>query len=153
MKKKISKYIYFALCFILFISSALYFSDLLMENLLNGMNYSNEIFSLNYVENTGAAFSILKDSREILIIVSVVAICAIVSYFIRHTKDLSMIEIFFMAMLSAGIGGNLHERIAYGFVRDYFQLSFINFPIFNISDIMINIGVAAIILLLLKKKL
>lgn len=153
MKKKISKYIYFTLCFILFVSSALYFSDLLMENLLNGMKYSNDIFSLNYVENTGAAFSILKDSRELLIIVSVVAICAIVSYFIRHTKDLSMIEIFFMAMLSAGIGGNLHERIAFGFVRDYFQLSFINFPIFNISDIMINIGVVVLIILLLKKKL
>lgn len=153
MKKKVSKYIYFVLCFVLFVSSALYFSDLLMENLLNGMTYSNEVFSLNYVENTGAAFSILKDSREILIIVSVAAICAIVSYFIRHTKDLSMLEIFFMAMLSAGIGGNLHERIAYGFVRDYVQLNFINFPIFNISDIMINIGVIVLILLLLKKKL
>lgn len=153
MKKKINKYIYFTLCFVFFIATTLYFSDLLMENLLNGMTFSNEIFSLNYVENTGAAFSILKDSREILIIVSVAAICAIVSYLIRHTKNLSMFEIFFMAMLSAGISGNLHERIAFGFVRDYFQLSFINFPIFNISDIMINISVVVLILLLLKKKL
>ena len=153
MKKKVNKYIYFIVCFVFFIAVTLYASDLLMENLLNGMKYSNDIFSLNYVENTGAAFSILKDSRELLIIVSVVAICAIVSYLLRHTKDLSMVEIFFMAMLSAGIGGNLHERIAFGFVRDYIQLNFINFPIFNISDIMINIGVVVLILLLLKKKL
>lgn len=153
MKKKASKYIYFIICFVFFISVTLYASDILMENLLNGMKYSNDFFSLNYVENTGAAFSILKDSREILIIVSVVAICAIVSYLLRHAKDLSMVEIFFMAMLSAGIGGNLHERIAFGFVRDYIQLNFINFPIFNISDIMINIGVVVLILLLLKKKL
>lgn len=153
MKNKINKYFYFFVCFVFFIAITLYFSDLLMENLLNGFKFSNDIFSLNYVENTGAAFSILKDSREILIIASVIAICVIFSYLMRHISNLSALEIFFIAMLCAGIGGNLHERIAYGFVRDYFQLSFVNFPIFNISDIMINIGVFVIILLLLKKKL
>ena len=57
-------------------------------------------------------------------------------------------------MLCGGIGGNLHERIAYGFVRDYIQLNIIDFPVFNISDILINIGViAVIIIILLKKKL
>ena len=153
MKSKLSKYLYFSVCFTFFVIFTLYCSDLLMESLLNGLSYTNDIFSLNYVENTGAAFSILKDSRELLIIVSVAAICGVISYLIRHTSNLSMIEIFFMALLSAGIGGNLHERIAYGFVRDYFELNFINFPIFNISDIMINIGVVALIIILLKKKL
>ena len=55
-------------------------------------------------------------------------------------------------MLSAGIGGNLHERIALGFVRDYIQLNFVNFPVFNISDIFINLGVIAIIVIILLKK-
>ena len=56
-------------------------------------------------------------------------------------------------MLCAGIGGNLHERIAFGFVRDYIQLSFVNFPVFNISDIMINIGVLAVVIIILRKKI
>ena len=65
-----------------------------------------------------------------------------------------MRTLFFLAMLSAGIGGNLHERIALGFVRDYVELNFMEFPVFNISDIFINLGVIAIIItILLKKKL
>lgn len=154
MQKKISKFFYFSVCFAFFVFVTLYFSDFIVTKLLHGFSYSNEILSLNYIENTGAAFSILKDSRELLIIVSVVAICAIVAYIMRHISTISMKTLFFLAMLSAGIGGNLHERIALGFVRDYIQLNFVDFPVFNISDIFINLGViAVIIIILLKKKL
>ena len=150
---KISKYFYFAACFALFVCITLYCTDFIVEQLLNGFKYSNQVFSLNYVENTGAAFSILRDSREILIIASVAAICWIFSYIVRNISNLSMTKLFFLAMLSAGIGGNLHERIALGFVRDYINLNFINFPVFNISDIFINVGVLAVIIILLKNKL
>jgi len=54
--------------------------------------------------------------------------------------------------LLAGILGNLYERIALGYVRDFFDLAFVNFPIFNISDIFINIGVLGIIILILLDK-
>ena len=154
MQKKISKYFYFSLCFAFFVFITLYLSDMIVSQLMHGFSYSNGVFSLNYVENTGAAFSILKDSREILIIASVVAICGIIAYIIRHISTISMRTLFFLAMLSAGIGGNLHERIALGFVRDYVELNFMEFPVFNISDIFINLGVIAIIItILLKKKL
>lgn len=154
MQKKISKYFYFSLCFAFFVFITLYLSDMIVSQIMHGFSYSNGAFSLNYVENTGAAFSILKDSREILIIASVVAICGIVAYIIRHISTISMRTLFFLAMLSAGIGGNLHERIALGFVRDYVELNFMEFPVFNISDIFINLGVIAIIItILLKKKL
>ncbi len=151
---KISKYLYFSICFAFFVFGTLYLSDILVSRLLDGFSYTNEIFSLNYIENTGAAFSILKDSREVLIIGSVAAICGIIAYIIKHVSTISMKTLFFLAMLCGGIGGNLHERIAYGFVRDYVQLNIIDFPVFNISDILINIGViAVIIIILLKKKL
>ena len=64
-----------------------------------------------------------------------------------------MKSLFFLSMLAGGIGGNLHERIALRCVRDYIKLEFINFPIFNISDIFITIGVIALIIILLKDKL
>ncbi len=152
MQKKISKYFYFSICFAFLVFVTLYFSDFIVTKLLHGFSYSNEVLSLNYIENTGAAFSILKDSRELLIIVSVVAICAIVAYIIKHISTISMKTLFFLAMLSAGIGGNLHERIALGFVRDYIQLNFVDFPVFNISDIFINLSVIAIIIIILLKK-
>ncbi len=152
MHQKISKYFYFTICFAFFVFATLYLSDLIVSQLLHGFSYTNDLISLNYVENTGAAFSILQDSREVLIIASVVAICGIVAYIIRHISTISMKAIFFLAMLSAGIGGNLHERIALGFVRDYFELNFIEFPVFNVADILINVGVIAIIIMILLKK-
>lgn len=154
MQKKVSKYFYFSLCFAFFVFVTLYVSDWIVSQLMHGFSYSNNLLSLNYVENTGAAFSLMKDSREILIIASVVAICGIVAYIIKHISTISMKTLFFLAMLSAGIGGNLHERIALGFVRDYIELNFVDFPVFNVSDIFINLGVVAVvIIILLKKKL
>ncbi len=149
---KASKFIYFAVCYIFFIFTNFYLSNQLANSLLNGLEVSNPVFTLNYVKNTGAAFSILQDSRELLIILSVVALVLLVMHVIKHLKSISLKTCFFIALLSAGIAGNLHERIAYGFVRDYFQLNFVNFPVFNISDIFINVGVIVLIIMILIKK-
>ncbi len=149
---KTGKFLYFVVCYVFFIFTNLYLSNIMVENLLNGLHISNPVFSLNYVKNTGAAFSILQDSRELLIILSVIALVLLVMHVLKHLKSISLKTCFFIALLSAGIAGNLHERIAYGFVRDYFQLNFINFPVFNISDIFINVGVIALIIMILIKK-
>ncbi len=150
--EKTGKFIYFAICYVFFIFTDLYLSNIMAEKLLSGYKLSNPVFSLNYVKNTGAAFSILQDSRELLIILSMIALVLLALHVIKHIKSISLKSIFFISLLSAGIAGNLHERIAYGFVRDYFQLNFINFPVFNISDIFINIGVIALIIIILIKK-
>lgn len=150
--EKAGKFIYFVICYVFFIFTDLYLSNIVIENLTGGLKYANPVFSLNYIKNTGAAFSILQDSREILIILSMIALVLLALYVIKHLKSISLKACFFIALLSAGIAGNLHERIAYGYVRDYFQLNFINFPVFNISDIFINIGVIALIILILINK-
>lgn len=149
---KTGKFLYFVVCYVFFIFTDLYLSNIMVENLLDGLHISNPVFSLNYVKNTGAAFSILQDSRELLIILSMIALVLLAMHVIHHLKSISLKTGFFIALLSAGIAGNLHERIAYGFVRDYFQLNFINFPVFNISDIFINVGVIALIVMILIKK-
>lgn len=149
---KTGKFLYFVVCYVFFIFTNLYLSNIMVENLLNGLHISNPVFSLNYVKNTGAAFSILQDSRELLIILSMIALVLLAMHVIHNLKSISLKTSFFIALLSAGIAGNLHERIAYGFVRDYFQLNFINFPVFNISDIFINVGVIALIVMILIKK-
>ena len=149
---KTSKSIYFIICYICFIITNIYLSDLLVEKLVNGYTLANPVFSLNYIKNTGAAFSILQDSREILIILSVIALVLLFIYVVNHIKSISLKTCFFISILSAGIAGNLHERIAYGYVRDYFQLNFVNFPVFNISDIFINVGVIALIILIILKR-
>ena len=152
MHKKLSSSIYLIVCFIFFLWVDLYFSAQLVRQLSHGMKISTPVFALTYVKNYGAAFSILQNSREILIILSVVAITLLFGYIIKHLKSISFKSIFFISLLSAGIAGNLHERIAYGYVRDFFEIRAFNFPVFNISDIFITIGVIALIILILLKK-
>ena len=152
MHKKLSSSIYLIVCFIFFLWVDLYFSAQLVRQLSHGMKISTPVFALTYVKNYGAAFSILQNSREILIILSVVAITLLFGYVIKHLKSISFKSIFFISLLSAGIAGNLHERIAYGYVRDFFEIRAFNFPVFNISDIFITIGVIALIILILIKK-
>ncbi len=152
MHKKLSSSIYLIVCFIFFLWVDLYFSAQLVRQLTHGMKISTPVFALTYVKNYGAAFSLLQNSREILIILSVVAITLLFGYVIKHLKSISFKSIFFIALLSAGIAGNLHERIVYGHVRDFFEIKAFNFPVFNISDIFITIGVIALIILILIKK-
>lgn len=146
---KTGKLIYFIICYVFFIFTDIYLSSIMVENINNGLTLNNPIFSLNFVKNTGAAFSILQNYTELLIVLSIVALVLLFLYVINHLSKISLKICFFVSILSAGIVGNLHERIAFGYVRDYFQLNFVNFPVFNISDIYINIGVIALIILIL----
>ena len=152
MRKQISSYLYLIVCFIFFLWVDLYFSTQLVRQINAGLLVQTKFFTINYVKNYGAAFSILQDSRELLIILSVVAITFLFAYVIKHIKTVSYKTIFFISILSAGIAGNLHERIAYGYVRDFFDVKLLNFPVFNISDILITVGVIALIILILIKK-
>lgn len=149
--EKFSKYFYVILCFVMFLFADLFISGYLANNYA-GLGINNSFLKLTYIKNSGAAFSILQNSRELLIILSVVAITLLAVYIVRHIKGIRFIELFFIAMLSAGIAGNLHERIIYGFVRDFFQLKFITFPVFNVSDILISLGVIVLAVIIIAKK-
>jgi len=147
---KISKIIYFFIATIFFIGFDVYFTELILND-LRYKHINNQIFDLVFVQNTGAAFSIFEDARLFLIIFSIIALLLIIIYTIKHSEKFSTMTTFWMSILSAGIICNLVERIAFGYVRDFFKLNIIEFPIFNISDIFINIGVIAIIIIILKK--
>ena len=125
---------------------------MLYHSITGGYKFSNKFLELTYIKNTGAAFNLLPDAREFLIILAVVIITLLFLYVIKNLKSIWYKEIFFITLLCAGIAGNLHERIVLGYVRDFFHLNFVNFPVFNISDIMINVSVIALIIIILLKK-
>lgn len=147
---KLSKIVYFMISIIFFISFDVYFSELILNN-LRFKTPTNPVMDLIFVQNTGAAFSIFENSKLFLIIFSIFAILSILIYSVRHIEKYSAIASFWTAMLTAGIVCNLYERIEFGYVRDFFKLNFINFPVFNISDIFINLGVIAIVIIIIKR--
>lgn len=145
---KVSKIIYLILSFLFFTLFNRFFSSIILDFACNLPQ--NSLFDIVFVQNTGAAFSILEGSKIFLILFSLLAILCIVWYALKHIKNASVITVFWTALLISGIFCNLYERITLGYVIDFFKLNFINFPVFNISDIFINISVFAIVVIIVK---
>ena len=90
--------------------------------------------------NEGAAWSILYGKTVFLIILTVVFLAMIIIYDVCFKKK----SVFFgisTSMIVAGALGNLFDRIAFGKVRDFIYYSPIDFPIFNVADICLTVGI------------
>ena len=109
------------------------------------------LFSLDYVKNFGAAFNLFSGSRIFLSLVSLL-ITIILLYIILRENKISNIDLFSYSFILGGTVGNGFDRLIRGYVIDFINLNFINFPVFNIADISINIGVLIIIYSFIKNK-
>lgn len=121
-------------------------------NLNSSIVLINDFLSITYVKNIGAAFSILEGNTILLIVVSIIALILIYLFLIKNHK-LSSLEIFSYSLLIGGIIGNLIDRILYHHVIDFIHFEIFNyhFPIFNIADVAIVIGIMIMILIILKE--
>ena len=104
------------------------------------------LFSITKVYNTGAAFGILKGQTFFLSIFSFLVIISLFIYIYKKQNSLKMFHLIGIGMILGGTAGNLYDRIVYGYVIDFIKLNFIDFPIFNIADLFINIGIILIFL-------
>ncbi len=94
----------------------------------------NEWLNLTYKENTGAAFSILKDKQTFLIILtSIVILGVIILMLTKRVKKTSYIWCF--SLIIAGGVGNLIDRIFNSYVVDFIDFRIIKFAVFNFADI------------------
>jgi len=147
---KTSKIIYFFVTMIFFIFFDLYLTNFAICN--SELLPSNKIIDIVFVQNLGAAFSILEGAKLFLILFSLAAAVIIIFSTLKNIKQLKLTTIFLVSLLTSGIITNMYERIHFGYVRDYIKLNFIDFPVFNISDIFINISVFAIVIIILWNK-
>ena len=108
------------------------------------LNKDLVIFTIDFVRNYGAAFNILSGSRLFLTLISIIS-TIILSYFI-FISDNKLINKYGLSFILAGSIGNGIDRILNGFVIDFIKIKFIDFPVFNIADIVINIGVLILII-------
>ena len=102
------------------------------------------LFRLDFVKNYGAAFNILSGNRIFLSCISII-FSLLITYLIVRKNTLNSYDLFSYSFILAGTIGNGIDRINRGFVIDFINLNYINFPVFNIADISINIGFIFII--------
>lgn len=106
------------------------------------------VLHFTYVENTGAAFGMLKNHRWVFLIVSTAAILMIVGY-ILWSKPKTMLERIALASIAGGGIGNMIDRIGRGFVVDFIDVTCIDFYVFNIADSFVCVGCGLMILWLI----
>lgn len=110
----------------------------------------NGVLELLYVQNTGAAFSLLENAQWLFILIAVAAVLLISVFLIRFpkTKRYQPLHIL-LTFISAGAVGNLIDRIQLGYVRDFIYFSIIDFPVFNVADIYVTVSTALLVILVL----
>lgn len=110
--------------------------------LLQTIKVIPNFFSIKYVQNTGAAWGIFSDQTMLLTIIGAIFLIVLNRYLAKEFKftKFSMIGYGF---LIGGMIGNLVDRILHGYVIDFlsFRIFSYDFPVFNVADILIVVGV------------
>ncbi len=96
------------------------------------------VIDFMFVCNIGAAFSMGEGHG---IAFAVLALAVIIAVYLVRAPQLAHLEVVGMAMVAGGAIGNAIDRLAFGFVTDFIATTFIDFPVFNVADIGITVGV------------
>ena len=127
---------------------------LLLDRLSKGYAINNFIenpiegpfVNFTYLENRGAAFGILQDKRIFFLIITLVIVCYLLYHFYNTYKTNPKILNISLALIISGALGNFYDRFVNGFVVDFIEFSFFNFPVFNVADIFVTVGCALMII-------
>ena len=151
MINKIQTKLYFLLLSILIILIDQLTKYLIFYNYKIFINREFILFRIDLVKNYGAAFNILSGSRIFLSLISII-FSIILIFLILRKNNLKSIELYSYSIILGGSIGNGMDRILKGFVIDFINLNFINFPVFNFADISINIGFILLLYSIFKNK-
>lgn len=110
-----------------------------------------KLLNLYYLRNYGAAYSILQNQQWFFTVVTLVVMSVAIWYFIKHIKG-SLWLLSSLSLVIAGGIGNFIDRLRLGYVVDMFHLDFIDFPVFNVADICLTVGVAILFIYMMKEE-
>ncbi len=101
---------------------------------------------LSYVENTGAAFGMLKDQRVLFLVASTIGILAMLALLVYKGKSISVLGTVSLCMIIGGGIGNQIDRIVQGYVVDMIYVKIIDFAVFNVADAFVCVGVGLLVI-------
>ena len=127
------------------ISALLVGADQLTKHFAESLQGKEEIvvikgvLSFNYVENSGAAWGMLRNASWIIIVITTIAILAISAAIIVYRKVHPLFSLS-LSVILAGAIGNYLGHVFSGYVVDFIQVKFISFPSFNVADCCVTVG-------------
>lgn len=107
----------------------------------------DNFLNITYVRNTGAAWSILDNNTWIVTVISLLIIIGIIYYVYRNRVSKKILKIGYGLILGGAIG-NFIDRVVYGYVIDFIDIDIFgwNYPIFNLADMFIVVGVILVMI-------
>ncbi len=107
-----------------------------------------DVFHITYVQNDGAAFSMMSGNMTLFYIITPIALVGFTWYMYKIRKEkvdgkntvIQNFEVVTIAMILGGTIGNFIDRISHRYVIDMFDFRLINFAIFNVADIFLTVG-------------
>ncbi len=151
MINKIQTKLYFFSLSIFIIIIDQFTKYLIYYNYYKIINKDFLLFRLDFVKNYGAAFNIFSGNRIFLSCISII-FSILITYLILRRNSLNTFEFYAYSFILGGTIGNGVDRILRGFVIDFINLNTINFPVFNVADISINIGFVFLLYSIFKYK-
>lgn len=109
------------------------------------------LFSLTYLRNYGAAFSILQHQQWLFSVITVIIVGFALVYLFKQINT-SLWMITSLVLIIAGGFGNFIDRVSQGYVVDFVDLDFINFYIFNLADSYLTVGVLLLLVVLWREE-
>lgn len=150
MKITFTKQKCLSLIFKLLVAGAIILVDLLTKTFFEGyfsdvnhdkINVIKNVVSFVYVKNSGAAFGIFENNAVLLAIFSIIFLLAFLAFDVFLSKKNVWYFIGYSFIIGGAIG-NMVDRIAFNYVRDFIYLDFMGwFPVFNVADMFLTIGV------------
>ena len=105
------------------------------------------VFQLHYLENRGAAFSMFQDARLLFVLATVIMLVVVLYLLMKvPPRKRYLIWHITLTMIAAGGIGNLIDRLRLTYVVDFLYFSLIDFPVFNVADICVTVGVGLLVI-------
>ena len=107
-----------------------------------------DVLDLSFVKNMGAAFSIGEGAGPVFIVFAAVVL-AFGIWLVWSHDSLPMPLVVSVACVCGGGVGNMIDRMIFGYVTDFFATTFMDFPVFNVADIFVTVGIVVSVILYL----
>lgn len=99
------------------------------------------VFHLTHTQNPGMAFSLLQGQTGLLSVAALIVAAVIIGVQVRAGRRLPLLLGTALSLPLGGAIGNLIDRVRQGYVTDLFDFTLIHFPVFNVADAAITIGI------------
>ena len=127
-----------------------------VENMALGesINIIDGFFSLTYVRNYGAGFSILQNATFFLLAMTVIA-CGVLFYMLMTSDKKDLYAKMSYLLIISGAIGNFIDRIRFSYVVDFldFNIFGYNYPVFNVADCFVTVGCFMLIIKVLRESI